>query len=68
MTRQHANLDTLIRLWGAYNESLAHIISNIPAEKLAAECRIGDADPVTLEFLMRDYLDHMNQHLRQLQR
>jgi DinB superfamily len=63
---QEADWDLLVTLWSAYNRYLAHLIAHLPAEKLSTECRIGDKPPVTLEFLVNDYLVHLLHHLEQL--
>lgn len=56
----------LVDLWASYNRYLAHLISRLPASKLETVCRIGPADPVTLEFLVTDYLRHLVHHLEQI--
>ncbi len=56
----------LIRLWEAFNRHLAHLIARVSEASLGAECRIGDSAPVTLEFIMRDYLRHLRHHLQQI--
>jgi len=52
--------------WKSYNLHLAHIMEETPVDRLQAPCRIGDQKPVTLEFLMVDYVDHMKHHLQQM--
>lgn len=56
----------LLSLWAAYNEHLAHVIAAVPESALGHTCRIDAGEPVTLEFLMRDYLRHLKHHLRGL--
>jgi len=63
---QDADWDLLISLWAAYNRYLAHVIAHLPAAKLSTPCRIGTGEPVTLEFLVDDYLVHILHHLEQL--
>jgi hypothetical protein len=58
--------EELIALWGSYNRHLARVIARIPSEKLAVVCRIGPYEPVTLGFLVEDYLVHLKKHLTQL--
>ena len=53
----------LIELWKASNLALAAVIERVPDDRFSAECRIGDAQPVTLEFLIDDYILHMQHHL-----
>jgi hypothetical protein len=57
---------TLISLWENYNRLLAHIIANIPEDKLAAHCSIGGAPAMRLEHLVLDYVAHLEYHLRQI--
>jgi hypothetical protein len=66
---QHCNerrWDDLIALWHAYNAHLAHVIARIPDAHLAVPCVIESATPVTLEFLVTDYVVHLRHHLAQV--
>jgi hypothetical protein len=66
---QHYNeLDwgTLIDLWSAYNRHLANIIERIPQDALSSPCDIGKEDPVTLEFVVKDYLRHLRHHMNDI--
>lgn len=56
----------VVDLWSALNRHLAHLVSHIPAEKLATPCRIGDNAPITLEALIADYIRDVEHHLEQL--
>jgi hypothetical protein len=56
----------LVALWASYNRYLAHVVAHLPEDKLTAECRIGSGDPMTLEFLAKDYLTHLLHHLDQV--
>ncbi len=59
-----AQWSALVNLWKALNTSLAMLIERIPAERMSAECRIGEfSGPVTLEFVVEDYVEHMQRHL-----
>ena len=53
----------LIDMWASLNNAIAVVVERIPPERLSAQCRIGDANPVTLEFLIGDYILHMQHHL-----
>jgi hypothetical protein len=53
----------VVSLWSTLNRALTLVVGRIPADRLAATCRIGAGDPVTLEFVIADYIDHMQQHL-----
>jgi hypothetical protein len=66
---QHYNdrsWDDLVSLWHAYNTHLSHVIAQIPDRHLAAQCVIESSNPVTLEFLVSDYVGHLRHHLGQV--
>jgi hypothetical protein len=56
----------LVTLWNSYNLHLAFLMELVPEGALKNVCFIGDAEPVTLEFLMTDYLRHLKHHLTQI--
>lgn len=53
----------LIDLWKMLNEALGVALDRVPPRRLEAECRIGDAQPATLRFVIEDYILHMQHHL-----
>ena len=57
---------TLLHWWKAEHEILAAGVDCIPAERLESICTVGENDPVTLRFLVEDYLRHQHWHLAQL--
>ena len=63
---QEAPWPELVALWASYNRYLAHVIAHLPAAKLEAPCRIGSGQPVTLGFLVEDYVSHLLHHLGQI--
>ena len=63
---QSAEWPHLVSLWSAYNRFLAHVIAHLPEKKLQTTCRIGADNPVTLEFLATDYVNHLSHHLGQM--
>ena len=63
---QDADWLLLVSLWANYNRYLAHMIAQIPVDKLETACRIGAREPVTLGFLAEDYLAHLLHHLGQI--
>jgi DinB superfamily len=58
--------ETLLRWWQAEHEILAALVDHIPEERLGAMCTVGDDAPVTLRFLIEDYLTHQRWHFKQL--
>ena len=55
--------ESLVQLWFHYNRMLAHLIRQIDKPNLATSCTITPYDACTLEFLIRDYVDHLHHHL-----
>jgi len=56
----------LIQLWKSYNLHLVHILSVMPETARGNLCIIGDNKPVTLEFVIQDYVRHLKHHLEQI--
>jgi len=56
----------LITFWTAYNRQLVELIKLIPKDRLLRECSIGKERNVTLQWLIDDYLRHMEHHLKQI--
>jgi hypothetical protein len=67
----------LVQLWKLYNQHILHLMSLIPEEtclklrykhnlhQIASDSLTED-EPVTLDWFMRDYVDHMKKHLKQI--
>ncbi|MBL0047726.1 MAG: DinB family protein [Bacteroidetes bacterium] len=56
----------IIQLWTIYNQHLLEILKRIPEENLCMELNVGNEINVTLQFLMDDYLLHLEHHLKQI--
>lgn len=56
----------IIQLWTIYNQHLLEILKRIPEENLGMELNVGNEINVTLQFLMDDYLLHLEHHLKQI--
>jgi hypothetical protein len=74
---QDAPWAELITLWEAYNLHLARVMRAVPAEvrlrqhtrhnlDVLAWRRVEPEQPATLDSFMRDYVDHLHHHLRQI--
>lgn len=72
-----AEWPVLVQLWQSYNLHLLHIMAHTPVAKLQTPCTqhtldriawqtVSQSEPVTLEYLMRDYIGHMKHHLQQI--
>jgi hypothetical protein len=58
--------ETLLNWWESEHEILISIVDRIPEEKLDASCVVADEAPVSLRFLIEDYVRHQQWHLRQV--
>jgi len=58
----------LVDLWQAHNAILVPLVRGIPDGKLSTPCVVGDDPPITLGFLVDDYVLHMRHHLDQILR
>jgi hypothetical protein len=56
----------LIELFYQYNMHISNVIDLLPDEVLANPVNIGKENPVTLEFVITDYLRHLKHHVEQL--
>ena len=56
----------LVNFWLIYNQHIANVIGQMPAEMMQRECYSGDETPHTLEWLFDDYVMHLEHHLHQL--
>jgi hypothetical protein len=57
---------TLLLWWQVEHKILAAAVDCIPEDRFQAACVVGDGAPVSLRFLIEDYLRHQRWHLTQL--
>jgi hypothetical protein len=55
----------ILSFWTIYNKQLLEIIKRIPEENLNRQIKVGE-NLLTLDFLIADYVDHLEHHLRQV--
>lgn len=51
--------------WAMYNQHLVELLKRMPADALQTTCTLGKKS-VTLQWLIEDYVWHMEHHLRQI--
>ena len=69
VTHNHYNelpLEGILQLWSSYNRHLVEVIKKVPTENLSRQCRMRDGRLVSLEWLITDYVEHMEHHLTQI--
>lgn len=74
---QHAPWNDLVILWASYNRHLARVMKTVP-EPIRSRPRarhnldqiawriVPATEPATLEYVMADYVGHLEHHLRQV--
>lgn len=60
---QERPLQDIVTLFQTLNNQIVHVLQNIPSEKLSYICDIGNNEEKTLEWLIQDYLEHMEHHI-----
>lgn len=63
---QNVPVSELIDLWKALNYQIVHVVENIPDEALQRTCDTTKTElqRFTLEFIIKDYVDHLQHHLK----
>lgn len=62
---QQIDSNQLVLFWTVYNKQLIEIIRRIPPENLKRQVKVGE-NLLTIEFLIIDYVDHLEHHLKQI--
>lgn len=63
---QAMEAEHVIAFWEAYNRHLLAVVQQIPTDSLQRKCSTNEPEPVTLEWLITDYVAHQEHHLRQI--
>jgi hypothetical protein len=58
--------NVLLEWWRVEHQILAAVVDRIPENRLQSACTLGDEAPVTLQFLVEDYIVHQYWHMRQI--
>jgi hypothetical protein len=53
----------LLDFWKRYHLFLARLVRRLPESVMGRQCVVGESQPVTLRFLIEDYILHMQHHL-----
>lgn len=56
----------IVRFWSEYNHLIAGAVERIPLDQLETPCFVGSGAPVSLRFLIEDYIVHMQHHIDHL--
>ncbi|MED5017419.1 DinB family protein [Paenibacillus chibensis] len=66
MGYQTLPFEQVLSLWVSLHKQVAAVMEHTPKEWLQNTYPFGDGQPVTLEWMMRDYVDHLEHHLKQI--
>jgi DinB superfamily len=56
----------LVDLWYYYNKHLSHVVANLNQAMLDNKCDMGYSEQKPLEFVVKDYIRHLEHHLNQI--
>jgi hypothetical protein len=63
---QETEWSEIIECWRVMNQQLIRAASAISAQAAGRKLTVGGANPVTLDFLVNDYVAHLLHHLRHI--
>lgn len=63
---QQIDKNQIIEFWTIYNKQLVQLMKNISNENLLKECKTSDDKNYSIEYLISDYVEHLEHHLQQI--
>ena len=63
---QNREWNEVIALWEALNRHLLAAARAVPQDGWARTCTVAGSEPMTLQFLLADYISHMRGHLEHM--
>lgn len=63
---QELPLEHVLQLWKTLNQQIVHVISTIPADNLSYPVILSSGESYTLQWLVEDYIEHMDHHWKQV--
>jgi hypothetical protein len=63
---QKRSWSDLVAFWSQYNLFLEELVQGIPYPQLNILCHVAKSPPMTLRFLVEDYIIHMQHHVDQI--
>ena len=63
---QHAYVPDLLECWVGLNNQIIHVIGGLSPEELNYEVILDQGQKSDLRFVVKDYVDHMVHHLKQI--
>ncbi|MGF9964266.1 DinB family protein [Bacillus rhizoplanae] len=64
---QHTfSAEEILHIWISLNKRIVKLLTNVTEKQWQLPCKTEDQNIVTLEWLVTDYIDHMNHHFKQI--
>jgi hypothetical protein len=63
---QQREWNDLIKLWVSFNEQLLAASQTVPGTNWTKTCTVGSSEPLTLRYIISDYIIHMVDHFRHM--
>ncbi|WP_129704080.1 DinB family protein [Priestia megaterium] len=63
---QDTPIEEVVALWRSLNKQIASVLSHIPTEKHMYQFELDDGNSVSLEWLAKDYINHLEHHIKQI--
>ncbi|MEH7460381.1 DinB family protein [Bacillus sp. JJ1127] len=64
--QQSFSSNAVLKVWKTINMQIIKLLNNVQDEQWQLACKLQNEQEVTLEWLVTDYIDHMNHHLHQI--
>ena len=55
-----------LSFWHNINQSIIRVIEELDEDSLALKVDLGEGEIIDFQFLIKDYVDHMEHHLKQI--
>ena len=59
-------MEEVVALWRSLNKQIASVLSYIPTEKYMYQFELEDGKFVSLHWLAKDYIAHLEHHIKQI--
>jgi len=61
---QKIPIEDILLLWTSLNKKMMEMLEKLTTQTLSRTCEIGQPQWVTFEWLIQDYFDHLEHHVK----
>ncbi|KIC02103.1 hypothetical protein OA88_10240 [Flavobacterium sp. JRM] len=65
---QTMEMEELIQLWYSINKQIIRLFKSVDEKALDYEILLSDGTMINLDFLMKDYVEHLEHHINQIKK